>query len=209
MMTVTIDASDLRADLRALGETLKDVSPSMRRWGREDFIPATIRTMRAVGVAARGGTDARLQAAGLPPWRPWAIQYRRKTDGVTVPAWGGVPKAATLTHNAPGRRKAKNPKVFRGRELVLGRMRRRGQRAKTSDQMLEDTKQMVRGALGAPKAVTPNSITYEASAEYAGHATGAGGGRHWLFIAPQDEALLVKQIERQIDALIRARGMGA
>jgi hypothetical protein len=68
---------------------------------------------------------------------------------------------------------------------------------------------MVRGALGAPKAVTPNSIRYEASVPYAGYATEAGGGRHWLFIAPQDEALLVKQIERQIDALIRARGMGA
>ena len=53
-------------------------------------------------------------------WRYFAPQYTRKTDGVTVPAWGGVPK-------------------LRGRGNVLGRKRPSGQRVAKGDAIMQDT----------------------------------------------------------------------
>ena len=60
-------------------------------------------------------------------WDYFAPQYTRKTDGVTVPAWGGVPK-------------------LRGKGLVKGRKRRRGGRLREGDPLLDDTGQLKRKA---------------------------------------------------------------
>ena len=53
-------------------------------------------------------------------WRYFAPQYTRKTDGVTVPAWGGVPK-------------------LRSRGNVKGRKRPSGQRVANGDAIVQDT----------------------------------------------------------------------
>lgn len=52
-------------------------------------------------------------------WADFRPQYTRKTDDVTVPAWGGVPKV-------------------RGEGLVKGRLRPSGQRLKAGDAILQD-----------------------------------------------------------------------
>jgi len=56
-------------------------------------------------------------------WRYFAPQYTRKTDGVTVPAWGGVPK-------------------LRGGGNVKGRTRPSGQRIAKGDAIMQDTMTM-------------------------------------------------------------------
>lgn len=56
-------------------------------------------------------------------WRYFAPQYTRKTDGVTVPAWGGVPK-------------------LRGRGKVKGRKRPSGARIANGDAVMQDTMTM-------------------------------------------------------------------
>lgn len=53
-------------------------------------------------------------------WKPFADQYTRKTDGVTVPAWGGVAK-------------------IRGKGTVKGRKRPSGKRITKSSMLLQDT----------------------------------------------------------------------
>lgn len=55
-----------------------------------------------------------------PAWPSFAPQYTRKTDGVTVPAWGGVPK-------------------LRGKGNVKGRMRPSGKRITPNSKILMDT----------------------------------------------------------------------
>ena len=56
-------------------------------------------------------------------WKYFAPQYTRKTDGVTVPAWGGVPKV-------------------RGSGLVKGRKRPSGARVRQGDAIMQDTETM-------------------------------------------------------------------
>jgi len=56
-------------------------------------------------------------------WRYFAPQYTRKTDGVTVPAWGGVPR-------------------LYGQGSVLGRLRPSGQRIVKGDALMQDTNTM-------------------------------------------------------------------
>jgi phage gpG-like protein len=57
---------------------------------------------------------------GAPAWKPFSDQYTRVTDGVTVPAWGGVPK-------------------IRGKGLVKGRKRPSGKRITEQSKLLQDT----------------------------------------------------------------------
>ena len=57
------------------------------------------------------------------PWKWFAPQYKRKTDGVTVPAEGGVPR-------------------LDGRGEVLGRLRPSGARIDASSNLLRDTGQL-------------------------------------------------------------------
>lgn len=56
-------------------------------------------------------------------WRYFAPQYTRKTDGVTVPAWGGVPR-------------------LYGSGTVLGRLRPSGARVAAGDAIMQDTMTM-------------------------------------------------------------------
>lgn len=53
-------------------------------------------------------------------WKPFAKQYTRKTDGVTVPAWGGVAK-------------------LRGQGVVQGRKRPSGQWVTQTSNLMRDT----------------------------------------------------------------------
>ena len=57
---------------------------------------------------------------GHEAWKPFSDQYTRKTDGVTVPAWGGVPK-------------------LYGKGQVKGRKRPSGKRITPSSKLLQDT----------------------------------------------------------------------
>ena len=50
-------------------------------------------------------------------WEYFAPQYTRKTDGVTVPAWGGVPKLHG-TGTVQGRKRPSGPRVKAGDSVV-------------------------------------------------------------------------------------------
>ena len=80
---LTLDSKELEFVLGKLEESLGgDVRPVFREFAQY-MRTTTDNTFRALrhGGTYRGVT-----------WDYFAPQYTRKTDGVTVPAWGGVPK---------------------------------------------------------------------------------------------------------------------
>lgn len=102
-------------------------------------------------------------------WRYFAPQYTRKTDGVTVPAWGGVPK-------------------LRGRGNVKGRKRPSGQRIAKGDALMQDTMTMrSRAALVVrmeryQARLGPQGVNYAAKQQ---------GMRPFLFFTRKDSTVLL------------------
>ena len=83
-------------------------------------------------------------------WDYFAPQYTRKTDGVTVPAWGGVPKikAGYSKYTKAGKERKKGLGKTGGKN-VLGRRRPSGARIQKGDSVMQDS-----GALRARAALT-------------------------------------------------------
>lgn len=205
---VKIDTSQLNADMQKLAASITDGRPFLGKWAKYDMPLATERTMQRVGRASTGGSDDRMSSAGIPAWPPAAIQYERKTDGVTVPAWGGVPKARAINKAAPGKRRSSKPKVFRGGELVKGRKRGSGQRMAATSRLMYDTHEMVNSTFASPKILTKNLVRLAPSIDYAEHARDASTPpRTFLFIAPADEAKLTKRAEDHFRELVRKQGL--
>lgn len=145
MMTITIDTRGIDRALDQLGVDLSDGRIPLRRfyqWFRAACLKAW--TARAEGGDFRGRR-----------WRALAPQYRRKTDNVTVPAWGGVPriregfkKAAKWANGVSGKRQRRN--VSTGERMskvsgtVSGRLRKSGNRVQKTSIILRDTGELAR-----------------------------------------------------------------
>ena len=93
-----------------LHRQLSDPTPIFRRFA----MYMRQRTDNTFSRLRRGGSYRGVH------WDEFAPQYTRKTDGVTVPAWGGVPKV-------------------RGAGTVKGRMRPSGVRLLAGDSLMQDT----------------------------------------------------------------------
>jgi len=115
-----------------------------------------------VAVKATGGTYRG------ETWEGMKDQYTRKTDGVTVPAWGGVPYldriksggewvGNKISWTKAGRARtgqaltSKGGRKATGGHTVKGKKRPSGQRVSGSSVMMQDTGDMRNSALASPR----------------------------------------------------------
>ena len=117
-LKVQVDDGQLRREQVRVGRRLDDARPPLVKF-HAYMLGRTGRTFRALG---RGGGRFR----GVS-WADWANQYTRRTDGVTVPAHGGVAKV-------------------RGRGRVKGRRRASGARVTPGAMLLRDTGRLAAAA---------------------------------------------------------------
>ena len=112
-------------------------------------------------------------------WDYFAPQYTRKTDGVTVPAWGGVPKLV-------------------GTGTVKGRLRPSGARVSAGDSVVQDSGVLrSRAALVVHEGkqllrLMPQGVSYAFYQERR---------RPFLFFTPKDAQSLIKIAVRQLSKL--------
>jgi len=107
---VKVDSKKVLARLSGLGKKAADLRAPNRQFAQ--YMRVTIdRHFKKLG---KGGTNRGVT------WKPFAPQYTRKADGVTVPAWGGVNKV-------------------RGRGKVKGRKRPSGTRITRQSKLVQDT----------------------------------------------------------------------
>lgn len=113
-----IDVADVTSALQQLEERLED--------GTQPLAAFDIEVKGEIGL--EWGLNARAEGGYVRGqwWEGFADQYTRKTDGVTVPAWGGVPKVK-LGYRVIGRRLSLGTMSDRGR----GRATYRGLRQTT------------------------------------------------------------------------------
>ncbi len=124
-LTIKHDLDRLQDDLH---RRLTDARPVWHRFAQ--YMRA--RTDATFEALRQGGTFRGVT------WKYFAPQYTRKTDGVTVPAWGGVPR-------------------LRGKGVVQGRMRPSGARVRQGDAIMQDTMTM-RSRAALVMHVTPRSL---------------------------------------------------
>jgi len=108
-LDLTPDDSGLITRLQVLSAAIEDPRPVLlefQAYMRQQTVEMFERN--AHGGAHRGKT-----------WPPFKPQYTRKTDGMVVPAWGGVPK-------------------LRGGGMVLGRLRPSGKRITPTSNLMRD-----------------------------------------------------------------------
>ena len=150
-----IDDKELRVVLDKVEETLGgDVRPVWREFAQymRTVTDKTFRTLRHGGTY-RGVT-----------WAYFAPQYRRKTDGVLVPAAGGVPK-------------------IHGGGNVKGRKRPSGARIKPGDSVMQDHN-VLRPRAALVVRMTPKKLTLGPQGVlYAGFQHRL---RPFLFFTPKD-----------------------
>lgn len=151
MLKITIDNRKAQLRIKGLRGRVADLRPALI-----NFHTYTIRrtTLMFRKLGKRGGGEFR----GVKwPW--FADQYTRKTDGVTVPAYGGVRRLRTgkSGRTARGRIASGAFSDLRTRELsrhkvtreptVRGRLRRSGTRVTRSSNVMIDTGQLFNAAL--------------------------------------------------------------
>lgn len=101
-------------------------------------------------------------------WGYFADQYTRKTDGVTVPAWGGVSKV-------------------HGSGSVKGRKRPSGARVSPGDAIVQDT-MLLRGQAAVVLTMKPDFLRMGTNLSYAKYQARK---RPFLFFTSQDAVQLV------------------
>jgi len=141
-------------------------------------------------VKATGGN---FRGVAWPAMQP---QYTRKTDGVTVPAWGGVPRLARgwrkfRIEGKPGRRGTRNAAgdPIRMRSTtgnVSGKLRPSGQRVKQSSTMMQDTGNMRNSIIGTPLALTNTMLTIGPKGAGEKYASEQHERRNVVFWAAED-----------------------
>ena len=122
--SVTVDYGKLDKELQAVAREIERLpaSPGSNPLARAlKFYQNTIRRKRPPKVSETGNWFGNT-------WPAHAPQYTRKTDNVTVPAWGGVPK-------------------LHGRGKVKGRLRggSRNVRLRASSKQMKDTGRLLQG----------------------------------------------------------------
>jgi len=162
-----IDTKELQDVLDKVEESLGgDVKPVWREFAQY-MRTVTDKTFRALrhGGTYRGVT-----------WKYFAPQYRRKTDGVLVPAAGGVPK-------------------IHGKGQVKGRKRPSGKRVKPGDSVMQDNN-VLRPRAALVVRMSPKKLTLGPQGVlYAGFQHRL---RPFLFFTPKDAQEAVKIAVRRL-----------
>jgi len=218
MIGLSVDSKELRDALRRIGARARDGRQPLTAFYAE--WKATV-TRDWSAVRAGGGTFRGRKWAGMKP------QYTRKTDGVTVPAWGGVAKMRKRYTHIGDRIKwvrgkavrvapmARMEKAGDYKRTVKGRKRPSGQRVTTQSVTNMDT-----GALKSAILATRPTIIYSAF-------VGTGGGqilriggdlpeyaryalkdldRNPLFFTDEDNLMFMRHIRAHWQRLLQTRG---
>ncbi len=129
---IHVDVSGPLLTVRGLRARLHNLKPAWNSLAVYSM-GETAATFRAL---AHGGTFRGVT------WAPFKDQYTRKTDGVTVPAWGGVPRLHTVstTRHKIRAMELGTRRVLRTGDFVQGRRRGKGKRrVEFSSNLLRDT----------------------------------------------------------------------
>lgn len=172
---ITIDDRALRRAIDDLGRVAQDGTEPLRQFDAEwkAVVLQEASKIRASGGTFRGQT-----------WAPMKVQYTRRTDGVTVPAWGGVAK------------------VRGGSRTVQGRRRPSGQRVRPTSIVNRDTGALY-NALCASRPLILQRRTLIIGGDlpiYAGEVL-AANHRNPIFFAPGDQARLEARVRVWLDSL--------
>ena len=168
--TLSIEDKELQKLLDKVEKTLGgDVRPIWREFAAY-MRTVTDNTFKAL---RHGGTYRGVS------WDYFAPQYTRKTDGVTVPAWGGVPKIV-------------------GTGTVKGRKRPTGTRGAAGDSVGQDS-----GVLRSRAALVTHMGKQRLQlapqgVSYAGHQDKR---RPFLFFTPKDAKQLIKIAVRKLQGM--------
>tara|TARA_Y100000310_G_scaffold331632_1_gene405561 strand:+ start:22861 stop:23406 length:546 start_codon:yes stop_codon:yes gene_type:complete len=113
-------------------------------------------------------------------WKPFAPQYTRKTDGVTVPAHGGVPK-------------------IKGQGMVQGRLRPTRTRVTAASALMDDSGNLRGKAASAVFRQTKHALTF-GTPKSVNYADRQNQLRPYLFFfKKKDEPMLVKIVSAYLN----------
>jgi len=160
-LKISFDDSDWRRLRGRLKDRAENWRPAAKRIHREMMI----RVDSMFGRLKQGGKHRGVT------WKYFAPQYTRKTDGITVPAWGGVPR-------------------LYGKGRVLGRLRPSGQRIKQGDSVGQDTGNLRRGALLAAR-IEDHRLIMGSNVQYAEHF---GNDRPFQYFHLPTDLAMMRQI---------------
>ena len=170
--TLSIEDKELQKLLDKVEKTLGgDVRPIWREFAAY-MRTVTDNTFKAL---RHGGTYRGVS------WDYFAPQYTRKTDGVTVPAWGGVPKIVG-TGTVQGRRRpsGKNVRVAAGDSVV-------------QDSGVLRSRAALVTHMGKQKLqLAPQGVKYAAA---------QNARRPFLFFTPKDAQQLIKIAVRKLQGM--------
>lgn len=167
---LSVDDKELQRLLDKVEKTLGgDVRPIWREFASY-MRTVTDNTFRAL---RHGGTYRGVS------WDYFAPQYTRKTDGVTVPAWGGVPKVV-------------------GTGTVKGRLRPSGARVSAGDSVVQDL-EVLRSRAALVTHMGAKLLRLEPQGvDYAGYQSRR---RPFLFFTPKDATELIKIAVRKLEGI--------
>ena len=145
-------------------EKIQNDAADWRPAGKKIHQDMIVRTDSMFSANRMGGTHRG------ETWAYFADQYTRKTDGVVVPAWGGVQK-------------------LRGRGKVKGRLRPSGSRVSFGDSVGQDIGHLRRAAL-ISRRLTRNALIMGGNVEY-----GAAFNKHrrYAFFHLPDDLKMIRQ----------------
>jgi|TARA_R110000824_G_scaffold190214_2_gene371644 hypothetical protein len=163
-----IDTAEVKKLFNDAEEAFSDARPIFRRFSvyMRQVTDNTFKHLRKGG--SYRGVD----------WDYFAPQYTRKSDGVTVPAWGGVPKV-------------------RGRGLVKGRKRPSGMRVQSGDSVVQDLGTL-RARAALVTALKKNRL--EMGPQGVAYAAAQDALRPFIFFSlPKDSEALYKIAMKHLD----------
>lgn len=208
-VTIKYDDTDARGFVAKIRERAGDWTPV---WVSLHAHMSDV-TARMFEVLGHGGTYRGVT------WKPFAPQYRRKTDGVVVPAHGGVRRirSGKSTRTDKGRRMrhgVAQDRITRrftgGRKTsgtIRGKLRPSGKRVTTQSKLMQDTGRM-RNQVTQNRRITKYRLVMKVSK---GYAAAQHRMRPFLFITETDMTHGVKLVEAHIvgEHLVKGAPVGS
>ena len=202
MMSISVDLRDVNAALARLGSRATDGRRPLGRFYatfKAECLLA-LQKVRTPGGNYRGEEFPRL-----------ADQYTRKTDGVTVPAEGGVARLrrgfrkATVWASDITTRKTQRRGVSTGERMarvsgnVSGRLRGSGKRIAKNSPQMNDTGELLRRLFPQRADITRERLRLGADAP--AHYRHLAKRRPILFFTPKDQVALNEEAQRYLGEL--------
>lgn len=196
MIALGIDDADLRREMARFGVAAEDGREPLKRFYLA-IKPKWILQWNA--VKAEGG----MFRGAHWPW--FANQYTRETDGVTVPAWGGVPRVARGFAKSKKWTETQRRGVSTGERMartsgnVSGKLRPSGQRVTQASIQMRDTGELQKRLLPPRADITQDRLMLGGDAP--DHYEHLRETRPVLFWTQEDQADLNKAAREWLDEL--------